>query len=60
MERENKNYFFDSIDSYLCNFILNGHFVPLHFVINEVVVRLYYLWTTEEKRKMQLGFKLST
>lgn len=49
MGRENTNIF--SIDCGLWNFVLDGHFYPNHFINNEAIDKLNYLWTTKENRK---------
>lgn len=55
--KERIQIFFYSIVSDKCSFILNGPFVHIHFVINEVVDKPNYLWTTYEKRKVKLEFQ---
>lgn len=60
--KESIKMIFHSVDSELWNYVLKGHYVlthwiPTHFVDNEVVNKSINLWTTEENIKMKQGFQ---
>lgn len=49
--------FRQSFDLELWEIIINGLFIPTHRINGEVVDKLYFLWTEEEKSKFEIYFK---
>lgn len=49
--------FLDSIILDFWDYVLNGPFVPTHYISNEVMHKLRKLWTIEDKEKVQQSYK---